>query len=75
MEWIGSAVIGVPRAVAKSGCSDSSLDVIAGQAPARRGLGVAMGNGTESAKQAAKRVIGDNGSDALAGLIEELFPE
>jgi 5-amino-6-(5-phospho-D-ribitylamino)uracil phosphatase len=37
------------------------------------GLGVAMGNATPEAKAAAKRVIGDNDSDALAGLIDELF--
>jgi hypothetical protein len=37
------------------------------------GLGVAMGNATPDAKAAAKRVIGDNDSDALAELIEELF--
>jgi len=37
------------------------------------GLGVAMGNATPEAKAAAKRVIGDNDSDALAELIEELF--
>ena len=32
-----------------------------------------MGNGTPETKQAAKRVIGDNDSTALADLIEELF--
>jgi Cof subfamily protein (haloacid dehalogenase superfamily) len=37
------------------------------------GLGVAMGNATPETKQAADRVIGDNDSDALAELIEELF--
>jgi Cof subfamily protein (haloacid dehalogenase superfamily) len=37
------------------------------------GLGVAMGNATPDAKAAAHRVIGDNDSDALAELIEELF--
>jgi len=37
------------------------------------GLGVAMGNATPDAKAAAKRVIGDNDSDALAELIDELF--
>ena len=37
------------------------------------GLGVAMGNATPETKQAAGRVIGDNDSDALAELIEELF--
>lgn len=37
------------------------------------GLGVAMGNATDDAKEAAKRVIGDNDSPALAMLIEELF--
>ncbi|HMI90235.1 MAG TPA: HAD family hydrolase, partial [Polyangiales bacterium] len=39
------------------------------------GLGVAMGNATDAAKRAARRVIGDNCSDALALLIEELFLE
>jgi Cof subfamily protein (haloacid dehalogenase superfamily) len=37
------------------------------------GLGVAMANATPGAKQAARRVIGDNTGDALAALIEELF--
>lgn len=37
------------------------------------GLGVAMGNATPEAKAAAKRVIGDNDGDSLAGLIDELF--
>lgn len=37
------------------------------------GLGVAMGNATPEVKRAAHRVIGDNDSDALAELIEELF--
>lgn len=37
------------------------------------GLGVAMGNASDDAKQAAKRVIGDNDSPALSALIEELF--
>ncbi len=37
------------------------------------GLGVAMGNGSPSAKRTAARVIGDNNSDALGALIEELF--
>lgn len=37
------------------------------------GLGVAMGNATPEAKAAANRVIGNNDSDALAQLIEELF--
>lgn len=37
------------------------------------GLAVAMGNATPEAKAAAHRVIGDNDSDALAELIEELF--
>jgi Cof subfamily protein (haloacid dehalogenase superfamily) len=37
------------------------------------GLGVAMGNATAEVKQLAHRVIGDNNSDALGGLIEELF--
>jgi Cof subfamily protein (haloacid dehalogenase superfamily) len=37
------------------------------------GLGVAMGNASEDAKQAAKRIIGSNDSAALSSLIEELF--
>jgi hydroxymethylpyrimidine pyrophosphatase-like HAD family hydrolase len=37
------------------------------------GLGVAMGNATEAAKQVAARTIGDNNSDALGAMIEELF--
>jgi Cof subfamily protein (haloacid dehalogenase superfamily) len=37
------------------------------------GLGVAMGNGSPEAKAVAGRIIGDNDSDALAELIEELF--
>jgi len=37
------------------------------------GLGVAMGNATVEAKAAARRVIGDNNTEALAQLIEELF--
>ncbi len=37
------------------------------------GLGVAMGNATPGALGAARRVIGDNNSGALADLIEELF--
>jgi hydroxymethylpyrimidine pyrophosphatase-like HAD family hydrolase len=32
-----------------------------------------MANATPGAKQAARRVIGDNTGDALAALIEELF--
>ena len=37
------------------------------------GLGVAMQNAMDCALDAADRVIGDNNSDALAELIEELF--
>jgi Cof subfamily protein (haloacid dehalogenase superfamily) len=37
------------------------------------GLGVAMGNATDEAKLAAHRVIGDNNSDALGALVEEIF--
>lgn len=36
------------------------------------GLGVAMGNAVPEARDAADRVIGDNGSSALAELIDEL---
>jgi Cof subfamily protein (haloacid dehalogenase superfamily) len=37
------------------------------------GLAVAMGNATDDVKRHAHRIIGDNNSDALATLIEELF--
>jgi Cof subfamily protein (haloacid dehalogenase superfamily) len=37
------------------------------------GLGVAMGNATPAAKDAADRVIGDHNGDALGLLIDELF--
>ena len=37
------------------------------------GLGVCMDNGTEDAKAAADRVIGDVREDGLAALIEELW--
>ena len=37
------------------------------------GLGVAMANGMPEARAAADRVIGDNNSDALAELLDELF--
>lgn len=37
------------------------------------GLGVAMANGMESALSVADRVIGDNNSDAIAELFDELF--
>lgn len=37
------------------------------------GLGVAMGNAMASAKAVADRVIGDNGTDAIAELVDELF--
>jgi Cof subfamily protein (haloacid dehalogenase superfamily) len=66
-----AARFGIARErVVAVGDADNDIEMLRGA-----GLGVAMGNGTESAKHAAKRVIGDNGSDALAGLIEELFPE
>ena len=38
------------------------------------GLGVAMENAMPEAQAAADRVIGDNNSDSLAELFEELFP-
>lgn len=38
------------------------------------GLGVAMANAMPVALAAADRVIGDNNSDALADLVDELFP-
>ena len=37
------------------------------------GLGVAMGNASEDALAAADRQIGDNNSDAVSQLIDELF--
>jgi len=37
------------------------------------GLGVAMGNATALVRDAADRVIGANGTDALADLLKELF--
>ena len=37
------------------------------------GLAVAMGNASPDAKREAQRVIGDNNSEALADLIDELF--
>ena len=37
------------------------------------GLGVAMSNAMQQALDAADRVIGNNNSDALAELIDELF--
>lgn len=39
----------------------------------RAGLGVAMGSGMRRALEAADRVIGGNDTDAIAGLIEEVF--
>ena len=38
------------------------------------GLGIAMRNSMPEALAAADRIIGDNNSDALAALIDELFP-
>jgi hypothetical protein len=40
----------------------------------KAGLSVAMENGMAEARSAAMRVIGSNNSDALAQLVEELFP-
>ncbi|HMI90372.1 MAG TPA: HAD family hydrolase, partial [Polyangiales bacterium] len=63
------ARFGIPSArVVAVGDADNDLPMLSGA-----GLGVAMGNATEEAKRAARRVIGDNCSDALATLIEELF--
>jgi Cof subfamily protein (haloacid dehalogenase superfamily) len=39
----------------------------------RAGLAVAMANGMPAALEAADRVVGDNNSDAIAGLVDELF--
>ncbi len=41
---------------------------------AEAGLSVAMQNAMEEARLAADRVIGDNNSEAIAELVEELFP-
>ncbi len=38
------------------------------------GLGVAMGNATPEVRRLADRVIGTNETDAIAELVEELFP-
>jgi len=38
------------------------------------GLAVAMGNAMPSALSVAQRVIGDNNGDAIADLVDELFP-
>jgi 5-amino-6-(5-phospho-D-ribitylamino)uracil phosphatase len=63
------ARFGIPAArVVAVGDADNDLEMLAGA-----GLGVAMGNGTVAARQAARRVIGDHCSDALALLIEEVF--
>jgi len=57
-----------PERVVAVGDADNDLPMIEAA-----GLGVAMGNATDTAKQAADRVIGHHGSDALAELIDELF--
>jgi Cof subfamily protein (haloacid dehalogenase superfamily) len=57
-----------PSRVVAVGDADNDLPMLAAA-----GLGVAMGNGTDNAKQVARRIIGHNDSDALGALIEELF--
>jgi hypothetical protein len=60
---------GIPRhRVVAVGDADNDLPMLRGA-----GLGIAMGNASEPAKRMASRVIGDNNSDALGALIEELF--
>jgi 5-amino-6-(5-phospho-D-ribitylamino)uracil phosphatase len=60
---------GVPRSrVVAVGDENNDLPMLR-----EAGLGVAMGNASAAAKRSAARVIGDNESDALGALIEELF--
>ena len=58
-----------PEEVVAVGDADNDLEMLAGA-----GLGVAMGNAMPRARAVARRTIGDNNGDALAGLIEELWP-
>jgi Cof subfamily protein (haloacid dehalogenase superfamily) len=57
-----------PERVVCVGDADNDVHMLRGA-----GLGVAMGNATPGARAAARRVIGDNNSGALADLIAELF--
>jgi 5-amino-6-(5-phospho-D-ribitylamino)uracil phosphatase len=63
-EWYG---IEPERVVA---VGDATNDISMFQAA---GLSVCMGSGMAEAQAAAQRVIGDNNSDAIAELVEELF--
>lgn len=61
---------GIPAAeVVAVGDADNDLPMLAGA-----GLGVAMGNAMPNARAVARRTIGDNNGDAIARLIEELWP-
>jgi len=59
----------LPAEVVAVGDADNDLEMLAGA-----GLGVAMGNAMPRARAVARRVIGDNNGDALAQLVEELWP-
>lgn len=50
------------------GDSQNDLEMLAGA-----GLGIAMGNATEDAKRAAKEIIGDHNTDAIARRVEEII--
>lgn len=61
--------LGIPaERVVAIGDADNDVPMLLGA-----GLGVAMRDSMASALKAADRVIGDNNSDAIAELIEELF--
>ena len=51
----------------------ASTDMRLGIEWALAGLGIAMANAMDSARAAADRVIGDQDSDTIADLIDELF--
>jgi Cof subfamily protein (haloacid dehalogenase superfamily) len=57
-----------PERVVAVGDGSNDLEILRAA-----GLGVAMGNASPDAKEAAKRVIGNNDTPALSALIEELF--
>lgn len=58
-----------PEEVVAVGDADNDLEMLAGA-----GLGVAMANAMPRALAIARRRIGDNNGDAIAQLIEELWP-